>query len=286
MPSAGGESVITVSSGPEPDGPAWLKEFASRELRARRRDLGMVWVERIVIVVVVLAVWQCLEWFNVISPATISDPVDVVRYFFGTLLEQPSFYTDLWLTFQEMILGLIVGSAAGAVVGVALGLLPRVASAFQPVLVGLNAVPKIALAPLAVVWLGLGIQSKILIAALGVFFVVFFNVIGGLADRDPVLTQNVRMLGLSRFQTLTAVLLPSIGVWVVTALKVAISLALIGAIVGEYVGANAGLGYEINNAINSVQVTRMVALLAVVAIIGCLLYGVISLAEKQILRWR
>jgi NitT/TauT family transport system permease protein len=176
--------------------------------------------------------------------------------------------------------------AAGAVVGVALGLLPRVASAFQPVLVGLNAVPKVALAPLAVVWLGLGVQSKILISALGVFFVVFFNVIGGLADQDPVLTQNVRLLGLTRLQTLTSVLLPSIGVWVVTALKVAISLALIGAIVSEYVGANAGLGYDINAAINSVEVTRMVALLAVIAIIGCLLYGLIVLAEKQILRWR
>jgi NitT/TauT family transport system permease protein len=286
MPSVSGESTITILSGRELGEPAWLAEFAAREVRARRYDQAMIWVERIAITVVVLGVWQCLESFNVISAGTFSDPVDVARYFFGTLLEQSSFYTDLWLTFQEMILGLILGVAAGAIVGVALGLLPRVASAFQPVLVGLNAVPKIALAPLAVVWLGLGIQSKILIAALGVFFVVFFNVIGGLADRDLVLSQNVRMLGLSRFQTLTAVLLPSLGVWVVTALKVAISLALIGAIVSEYVGANAGLGYEINAAINSVQVTRMVALLAVVATMGCLLYGLIVLAEKQLLRWR
>lgn len=265
---------------------AWLDRFATRERRAWRHDSAMVWVERIAIVVVVLSVWQCLEAFNVISKDTISDPVDVVRYFFGTLLEQSGFYSDLWLTFQEVILGLIVGVVAGSAVGIALGLMPRMASAFQPVLVGLNAVPKIALAPLAVVWLGLGVQSKILIAALGVFFVVFFNVIGGLADQDPVLVQNVRMLGLTRVQTLTAVLLPSIGVWVVTALKVAISLALIGAIVSEYVGANAGLGYDINAAINSVQVTRMVALLAVVAIIGCALYGLIVAAEKRILRWR
>ena len=286
MLAAGGEPSTTVLSGLEADRPGWLEEFAARESRARRYDQAMVWVERVVIVVVVLGVWQALESFKVISADTISDPVDVGRYFFGTLLEQSSFYTDLWLTFQEMILGLILGVAAGVIVGVALGLMPRVASAFQPVIVGLNAVPKIALAPLAVVWLGLGIQSKILIAALGVFFVVFFNIIGGLADRDPVLSQNVRMLGLSRLQTLTTVLLPSIGMWVVTALKVAISLALIGAIVSEYVGANAGLGYEINAAINSVQVTRMVALLVVVAIIGCLLYGLIALAEKQILRWR
>jgi NitT/TauT family transport system permease protein len=277
---------MTVLSGAGPGEPGWLEQFAARETRARRRDSAMVWLERAVIVVIVLAAWQCLESFNVISKDTISDPADVVRYFFGTLLEQSSFYSDLWLTFQEMILGLLFGVAAGAVVGVALGLLPRVASAFQPVLVGLNAVPKVALAPLAVVWLGLGVQSKILISALGVFFVVFFNVIGGLADQDPVLTQNVRLLGLTRLQTLTSVLLPSIGVWVVTALKVAISLALIGAIVSEYVGANAGLGYDINAAINSVEVTRMVALLAVIAIIGCLLYGLIVLAEKQILRWR
>ena len=179
MLAAGGEPSITVLSGPEADRPDWLEEFAARESRARRYDQAMVWVERVVIVVVVLAVWQALESFKVISADTISDPVDVVRYFFGTLLEQSGFYTDLWLTFQEMILGLILGVAAGVIVGVALGLMPRVASAFQPVIVGLNAVPKIALAPLAVVWLGLGIQSKILIAALGVFFVVFFNIIGG-----------------------------------------------------------------------------------------------------------
>lgn len=286
MASSNSEPATTGVAEAGPGEPAWLEQFAVRERRAWRHDSAMVWVERAVIVVVVLAVWQCLESFHVIGKDTISDPVDVVVYFFGTLLEQAGFYSDLWLTFQEMILGLLVGVAAGSIVGVALGLMPRVASAFQPVLVGLNAVPKVALAPLAVVWLGLGVQSKILIAALGVFFVVFFNVIGGLADQDPVLTQNVRMLGLTRVQTLTAVLLPSIGVWVVTALKVAISLALIGAIVGEYVGANAGLGYDINTAINSVQVTRMVALLVVVAIIGCALYGLIVAAEKQILRWR
>lgn len=285
MPDA--VSPVRPATGrPADDETNWLESFARRERRTRRRDQLIISLERIGIAALLLGAWQALRSLNVISGATISDPVAVVRYLFGTLLTEPGFWPAVRLTFEEMIFGLILGVVAGTVLGIALGLLPRVASAAQPVVLGLNAVPKVALAPLAVVWLGLGIESKILIAALGVFFAIFFNVVGGVAELDQLLLKNARMLGLSRRRALATVTLPAVGVWVVAALKVAISLALVGAIVGEYVGANAGIGYEIYTAINTVQVTRMVALLAVVAIMGGVAYAAVAVFEKWVLRWQ
>ncbi len=280
-------SLVTPATGnPAGDDADWLTDFTRGEMRAQRRDQLIIWLERLGMAGILLGIWQVLQSLRVVSAATFSDPAAVVKYFFGTLLTQPGFWPAVRLTFEEMIFGLVLGVVAGTVVGIVVGLLPRVASASEPVVLGLNAVPKVALAPLAVVWLGLGIESKILIAALGVFFAIFFNVVGGVADLDRLLIQNVRMLGLSRRQELTTVTLPAISVWVVAALKVSISLALVGAIVGEYVGANAGIGYEIYTAINTVQVTRMVALLAVVAIMGGIAYAVVAVFERWILRWQ
>jgi sulfonate transport system permease protein len=272
------------AAGRAPDG--WVSDFATREARARVHTKLLIWGERLALLAVALGIWQLLAGTNVISTQTVGDPSGVISYFFGSLIEQASFWHDVLVTAIETIVGLVCGIVAGTIIGIALGLTKRLASAFQPLIVGLNAVPKVALAPLAVVWLGLGVQSKIAIAAFSAFFVIFFNVMGGLANLDQTLIQNARMLGMSRLRVLSAVTLPSIGVWVITASKVAISLAVVGAVVGEYIGASAGLGYSINQAINTVQVTRMVGLLIAVALVGCTAYAAVSVIERTVLRWR
>jgi NitT/TauT family transport system permease protein len=265
---------------------SWLDDFSRHEVRARRADAAIIWFERIGLAVLALGVWQILVDTKVLSQHTVGEPTGVLSYFFGTLIQQSSFWHDVAITSEETFFGLFFGVVAGAVVGVACGLSARLSRALQPLIVGINAIPKVALAPLVVVWLGLGVNSKIALAALGSFFVIFFNVVGGLNQQDQSLILNARMLGMSRIGIVRAVRLPSIGVWVVTALKLAISLAVVGAVVGEYIGASAGLGYEVNTAVNSVQVTRMMALLIAVAGLGCVAYSVVGVFERIILRWR
>ena len=265
---------------------SWLDNFSRQEKRARRGDKLIMWAERLGLTILALGAWQVLVALKVISERTTGEPSGVIAYFFGTLIEQSSFWHDVAITSEETFVGLLCGVAAGTIFGIACGLTPRLASAFQPLVVGLNAVPKVALAPLAVVWLGLGVNSKIALAALSSFFVIFFNVVGGLNEQDQALVQNARMLGMSGARILASVRLPSIGVWVVTALKLAISLAIVGAVVGEYIGASAGLGYEVNLAIDTVQVTRMMALLIAIMLMGCAAYAVVGLFERTILRWR
>lgn len=269
-----------------PGDASWLADFRRQEVRARRTDVGIMWCERIGIAVVALGIWQLLVVLKVISLRTVGEPTGVISYFFGTLIQQSSFWHDVAVTSEETFLGLLCGVVGGTLVGVACGLARRLARALQPLIVGVNAVPKVALAPLVVVWLGLGVNSKIALAGLSSFFVIFFNVVGGLSQQDQALIQNARMLGMSRLGIVRAVRLPSIGVWVVTALKLAISLAIVGSVVGEYIGASAGLGYEVNTAVNTVQVTRMMALLIAIAAMGCIAYAVVGLFERTILRWR
>lgn len=264
--------------------PTWLRDFAARQARDERRDRTFVWFVRVAIVVVVLGAWQALEAAAVFNPLIMSSPKAIIVYLAG-LLHSGAFYGTVKITFEEMIFGLVLGVVVGAAVGIWFALLPRFSEAMQPIVGGLNAVPKIALAPLAVVWLGLGISSKVLMASLGVFFVIFFNIVSGAQDLDPAIRWNARLLGLSRAKVLRIVVLPSLFVWITTGLKVAISLALVGAVVGEYVGANAGLGYEINAAINSLAVTRMFALLIALAALGGGMYGLVAVAEKRLLRW-
>lgn len=263
----------------------WIRQFDEDSSKARQRETLGIWAGRIAVVAVVLGAWQALEAAAVFKPTIISSPSAVISYL-GDLLGKSSFYGAVGITFQEMIIGFGIGAVVGAGLGLSFALLPRLSEAMEPVLGGVNAVPKIALAPLTVVWLGLGISSKVLMAAIGVFFVILFNVVSGTKDLDPALRWNATVLGLSRTQIIRIVLLPFTLVWVTTGLRVSISLALVGAVVGEYVGANAGLGYEINAAINGLAVTRMFALLAALAVIGGALYILVIVTEKRVLRWQ
>lgn len=263
----------------------WLAKFARDDSRARQAEIVWTWAGRAVIVIAILAVWQLLNALRVFNPQLMSSPSAILAYLWSQL-GLGSFWQPVWITFQEMILGLIIGVVVGAGLGLCFALLRRFSEAMEPIIGGINAVPKIALAPLAVVWLGLGIGSKILMAAIGVFFVVFFNVVTGAKDLDPALRQNAEVLGLSRAEIVRTVLIPFTLVWVTTALRVSVSLALLGAIIGEYVGSNNGLGYEINTSANSLSVTEMFALLLTLMIIGALLYLVVTIAERRILRWQ
>lgn len=263
----------------------WLAEVVRRESGRRRHDRWVVWLSRIATLVVVLGAWQATAALGLVRAASIGEPTQIVGEL-GSLLTSQSLYQNLWITLQEALLGLVFGIIGGTIVGVALAAQKQISQALQPLIIGFHSMPKIALAPFAIIWLGLGISSKVLLAALGVFILVLFNVLAGIESIEPEMTANLRVLGFGRLAVVRIVVLPYVGVWIITAMKVSIAAALTGAIVGEYVGAGGGMGSEIVLAVAGESLNAVFALLVVFGVVSSLMYGVVSLLEGWSLRWK
>jgi NitT/TauT family transport system permease protein len=196
----------------------------------------------------------------------------------------------LWPHLAQTLGEVLAGYTAGALLGLALAALVAVAepvlAVVRPFLVAFYSIPKIALAPLIVMWFGLGALPKVLLAAAFVFFVVFMNVVTGVAAVSPSLVDVLRVMGARRSAVLRTVTLPSVVPYLVTGLRLAVPEALIGAVVGEFISANQGLGYLVTSAASqfntAATLAAIVALLAIVAVLD----GGLTLCERRLLRWR
>lgn len=192
----------------------------------------------------------------------------------------------LGVTLREAFLGLCAGSLAGVACGLLLGKVGWLAAMFEPVITALSGIPKLALAPLFILWFGLGLESKIFLAGLMVFYLVFFSSLAGMRSVDKNMIAAVRIMGASRWQLVRAVVLPSCLPWIFTGVRGGIGASLLGAIVGEYMGASAGLGWMIQYATTTYQVERVMSCILVLLLIGLSLNKLLSLCEQRFLRWR
>ena len=156
----------------------------------------------------------------------------------------------------------------------------------DPYIKMLNAVPRVVLAPLFLLWFGLGIWSKVALAVTLVFFVMFFNTYQGVRDADRVLIDNVRMLGASERQLVRHVLIPSALTWIFSSLQTSLGFAMVGAVVGEYLGSTRGLGYVISQAEGTFDTTGVFAGMTVLAIVVVIVSGEVSRLERWLLRWK
>ncbi|HEX5332878.1 MAG TPA: ABC transporter permease [Cellulomonas sp.] len=256
--------------------------------RARRRRL-LVNVARLAVLVVVVGGWQLFTQWKIVDPFFFGQPSGIVLKL-KDWVEHGTAYGSIWLqigiTMKEALLGFGYGTVTGIVLGVLLGQVPFLADVIGPYIKVLNAIPRIVLGSIFVVWLGFGTPSKVLLAAVLVFFVVFFNAFQGVREVDPNLVANVRVLGASRFQTVRDVVLPSAVVWIIASLHVAFGFAIIGAIVGEFLGAQQGLGLVISTAQNNFDPDGIFAAMLIIAIVALTAEGLISQLEKRLLSWR
>jgi NitT/TauT family transport system permease protein len=146
--------------------------------------------------------------------------------------------------------------------------------------------PRVAIAPLFIIWFGFGPSSKIALAALVVYFAVFFNTFSGMRSVEPVLMNSVRIMGASKIQVLWLVSLPHTMAWVFAAMNTSISFALIGAVVGEFVGSTAGIGWIMVQATGTLDTTRLFSTMIILACVGAALFAILSKVESWVLRWR
>jgi len=232
-----------------------------------------------------LAAWQALVSMKLLDPFFVSRPGDIgariVRWIAGGTL-----WGHLAVTLEESLLGLLVGAAIGISLGFSLARTPFLARVLDPYIKMLNAVPRVVLAPLFLLWFGLGIWSKVALAVTLVFFVMFFNTYQGVRDADRVLIDNVRMLGASERQLVRHVLIPSALTWIFSSLQTSLGFAMVGAVVGEYLGATRGLGYVIAQAEGTFDTTGVFAGMTVLAVVVVIVSAGVTRLERWLLRWK
>jgi NitT/TauT family transport system permease protein len=251
-----------------------------RKWRTGRLDIVLL---QLAILVVLLLSWQLA-----VTDATLpyfSRPTLVAARLYD-LLSHHDIYRHMYVTLVEIAAGYALGSAFGLTLGFILGRSQFLSAALQPYIIGLYSIPKIALAPVFIVWLGLGIASKIAVVFVASFFLVFFNTYAGLLAVNEELVRLARLMGASWPQTLWRVILPAAAPQIFLGLRTAVPYAVIGAVIGEYIGANEGLGYFILYASQTYDAPSLFAgIIILVGIVFAVNFGLARL-EGRVIRWR
>ena len=259
----------------------------TRRQAGRRRLL--VRAAQVATFVVIFGGWQLLTSLKIIDPFFFGQPSGIVSKLGYWVQHGTAFGTlglQIWVTMEEALIGFAIGVAGGVVFGVLLGQVRFLSDVLGPYIKAVNALPRIVLGSIFVVWLGLGIGSKVMLASVLVFFVVFFNAFQGVREVDGNYIANVRVLGASRFQVVRSVVIPSALTWIIASMHVAFGFAIIGAIVGEFLGAQKGLGLVIATAQNQFDPNGVFAAMFIIAVIALTAEWLISLLERRLLAWR
>src|SRR5258705_4775387 len=244
---------------------------------------------QVLVAVVALALWQFFATVPVfgkvlLPPFFFSNPIDVgsqiVKWFSTGVI-----WKHLLITLWESILAFAIGSIGGVLVGFWFARQPRVAAVFDPYVKMVNALPRVVLAPIFTLWLGLGIWSKVALGVTLVFFVVFFNVYQGVKEVSQTILANGRMLGMSERQLLRHVYWPSALSWMFSSLHTSVGFAVVGAVVGEYLGSAAGLGYLIQQAEGVFDVAGDFAVMIVLAMLRFAIDLLVTSVERRLLVW-
>jgi NitT/TauT family transport system permease protein len=257
-------------------------------VRRRRTVRWGVFATRLLLVVLWLGSWQLVatQW---IDPFIFSRPSDIVAQlatWFTDGTSQGSIWLQIRVTMQEAVIGFLIGSALGVVFGVLLGRSRFLADVCAPFIKGANAIPRIVLASLFVIWFGFGMESKIATAVVLVFFAVFFNAFQGAREVDKTLVDNARILGASRRQILTSIVLPSATTWILASLHTAFGFALIGAIVGEFTGADKGVGLLIAHSQGTFNSAGIYAAMIISTVLALVAELILTRVENRLLAWR
>jgi NitT/TauT family transport system permease protein len=243
---------------------------------------------RLVLVVAWLGSWE-IAARTVIDPFYYSMPSRIWQRLVDWFTEgtsQGSIWVNIGVTLEEAVLGFLVGTLAGVVLGVVLGRSRFLAEVLAPFIKGANAIPRIVLASLFVIWFGLGLSSKVATAFVLVFFAVFFNAFQGAREVDKVLVDNARILGASRWDLMRTIILPSATSWILASMHVAFGFALIGAVVGEFTGADKGMGLLIAHSQGNFDAAGIYAGMLIITVVALVAEWLISGLESRLTGWR
>jgi len=260
----------------------------ARQRKAVRGRRVNTWLLRLAIVLAWLGSWELAAtlWIDPFFYSKPSRIWDRLVGWFTSGTDFGSIWYQLWVTVEEAVFGFAIGALAGVILGVILGRSQYFADVLAPFIKAANAVPRIVLASLFVIWFGLGLASKVATVVVLVFFAVFFNAFTGAREVDRNLIDNARILGAGRMQVLRSIVLPSATSWILSSLHTAFGFALIGAVVGEYAGSKAGVGFLIANAQGTFDAAGIYAAMIIITVVALLAEWGIGHLENRLLRWR
>ena len=285
-------SVQSAASRPSPAAAVPEAVLGDRDLareQARSRRRFAVLALRLALLAFLVGGWEVttrLEW---VDPFFFGRPSGVVEQLVRWVTKgtaQGPLWQQIAVTLEETVLGFLIGVALGVVCGVVLGRNQLLADVFAPYIKAANSLPRVVLGSIFIIWLGLGLASKVALAVVLVFFVVFFNAFQGVREVDRNLLANARILGANERQLSTHVILPSALSWIIASLHTSFGFALVGAIVGEYLGARKGIGLMIATAQGTFNANGVYAAMLILAVVAILAEALVTWLENRLIRWR
>jgi NitT/TauT family transport system permease protein len=259
-----------------------------RRSRQRRRQLT-VQALRVLVTLVWIGSWELTTRAGMVDKFFFGQPSGIAQRLY-TWTTRGTALGPLWqqiaVTMEETVLGFLVGSALGVVIGILLGRSRLLADVFSPYIKAANSIPRVVLGALFAISLGLDLKSKVATAAVLVFFVVFFNAFQGVREVDQNLIANARILGADSRRLTTEVVIPSAMSWIIASLHISFGLALVGAVVGELFGATQGVGELIYSAKNNFDANGVFAGMLLLAVVALVAESLISALEGRLIKWR
>jgi NitT/TauT family transport system permease protein len=241
-------------------------------------------VYRLLFVALVLVGWEFVSG-RLFPTFAISKPSAILARL-GAYLTSRNGWIDIRLTYQEYFAGLSIGVVAGIAVATLFASVKLLGRIFEPIVSALNSIPMLALAPLFLILFGIGIWSKVVIAAITVFFIMFFNVYVGILNTPPALADVLRVMGANKFDQLRYAVIPSIAPALLAGLRVSVAIAMIGVLVGEFVASVRGVGRYIDDQTGLFNTDGTMAGIIVAVSIVLICRGALIALERRMMRWQ
>lgn len=245
---------------------------------------GWVWLYRAVFVIALLGAWQAASG-TLLDPFWVSSPAAILRTLVAWTASGQLAY-HLLVTFKETLAGFILGATAGVLLALLVGANDTLHRTVDPFVTAVYGVPKVALAPLFIMWFGIGLAPKIVLAAISVFFLVFFSTLRGVREVDLKMVDALRTMGAGKFAVQRMVIFPSALPWLFTGLKLGMPYGFVGAVAGEMMASNAGIGYLTQNSAGQLDTAGVFAALFALMVVTTLLNDALGRLENWIFRWR
>lgn len=263
---------------------------AEAQARARLRKRHTVVIGlRLAILIVFLGLWELGADYNFIDPFFFSSPSGIWEQIWSWVTggtSQGPLWLQIYVTLEETFLGFAIGGVGGIVAGIILGRNKLLADVFSIYIKIANSVPRVVLGSVFIIALGLGMASKVALAVVMVFFVVFANAFQGVREADRAMIANAQILGASPMQITTSVIIPSAMSWILASLHVSFGFALVGAVVGEFLGAKQGMGLLISTAQGAFNANGVFAAMIILAVMALVVEFLITRFENYVVKWR
>jgi NitT/TauT family transport system permease protein len=282
-------SELSVLAEHLPDTPRAAAVPVPSAVSLRRRRQLQVQVLRVALAVVLVGSWELATRVGVVDPFFWGKPSGIANQIWIWITEgtaQGPLWEQIATTMEETILGFVIGVVLGVVFGILLGRNRFLADIMSPYIKAANSIPRVVLGSIFVIAFGLGMQSKVALAVVLVFFIVFFNAFQGVREVDKNLLANARILGADGRRVTTEVIIPSALSWIMASLHVSFGFALVGAVVGEYLGAIKGVGLMIVVAQNTFNANGVFAAIVILATVALVAEALVTAIENRLVKWR